>query len=135
MLTDEKFDSEKGYVEGPVLSPAVSTEAVILERPKFFTKLNHFLSRIGGEERGIERVHSHERTDQHPFDNFSVWMSANLTVSTFSLGIFSAEDDLFMFRYARSCDILHGVVGFLPYYFLLQFDRDDSPCVLCHLWS
>jgi len=48
--------------------------------------LNNFLSRLGGEERGIERVLPHERTDQHPYDNFSVWMSANLTVSTFSLG-------------------------------------------------
>jgi hypothetical protein len=85
-----KSDEEKGY-EAPTLSPVDSSEqieAVISRRPKFLSQLNHFLSRLGGEERGIERVHPHEKTDQHPYDNFSVWMSANMTVSTFSLGTY-----------------------------------------------
>jgi hypothetical protein len=39
-------------------------EAIIAGRPKPLQKLNEFLSRVGGEERGIERVLPHEKTDQ-----------------------------------------------------------------------
>jgi len=46
---------------------------VIVQRPKFLQKCADFMNRLGGEERGIERVLPHEKTDQKPFDNFSVW--------------------------------------------------------------
>jgi len=46
---------------------------VVVERPEFLQKCVHFLNRLGGEERGIERVLPEEKTDQKPFDNFSVW--------------------------------------------------------------
>jgi len=39
-------------------------EVIIRGRPKILTQLNHFLSRVGGEERGIERVLPHEKGDQ-----------------------------------------------------------------------
>ena len=39
-------------------------ETIIRGRPKILTQLNHILSRVGGEERGIERVLPHEKSDQ-----------------------------------------------------------------------
>lgn len=95
---EEKTVGETTYSESPPHEDM--GEIIIASRPKVLTMLNHFLSRLGGEERGIERVLPHEKSDQvytvsiskhhtnlqHPYDNFSVWMSANLTVSTFSLG-------------------------------------------------
>jgi hypothetical protein len=67
-MNGEKFDEEKHVGE---LSSSVSPpheedmgEVIIASRPKLLTQLNHFLSRLGGEERGIERVLPHEKTDQ-----------------------------------------------------------------------
>jgi hypothetical protein len=64
-----KYDPEKGLGED-VLSYTPSPphedfgEVIIADRPNIFKKLNHFLSRLGGEERGIERVLPHEKSDQ-----------------------------------------------------------------------
>ena len=65
-------DENGNYSDAAVL---VSREAVADQqaRPKSVQKLVNFMGRLGGEERGIERVLPHERTDQKPFDNFSVW--------------------------------------------------------------
>jgi len=66
MSNGNSSDTEKGLTDLS-LAQVVSQDQgdlIILERPKFLTKLNHFLSRLGGEERGIERVHEHEKTDQ-----------------------------------------------------------------------
>jgi len=61
------YDEEKSYGEvsyEPQSPPHDAAEIVIADRPKILQKLNNFLSRLGGEERGIERVLSHERTEQ-----------------------------------------------------------------------
>jgi hypothetical protein len=54
-------------------SETIPGEVVVVERPKFLQKCVDFMGRIGGEQRGIERVLPHEKTNQKPFDNFSVW--------------------------------------------------------------
>lgn len=64
-----KFDEEKIVGEihsyGSESSPHEDIgEVIISNRPKFLQNLNHFLSRLGGEERGIERVLPHERSNQ-----------------------------------------------------------------------
>jgi len=63
-------DEEKGYPgynEGPVAPQEEDEgEIIIASRPNIFKKLNHFLSRLGGEERGIERILPHEKTNQVP---------------------------------------------------------------------
>jgi hypothetical protein len=66
---DSKYDEEKQYVsetytEAVPSPPPSAGEVIVTNRPKVFQKLNHFLSRIGGEERGIERVLPHERSNQ-----------------------------------------------------------------------
>jgi hypothetical protein len=50
----------------------------VVDRPQFLQKCVHFLNRLGGEERGIERVLPEEKTNQKPFDNFSVWYNNSL---------------------------------------------------------
>jgi len=40
----------------------------------------------GIEQRGIERVMPHERAHVRVFDNFTMWLSANLVISTVALG-------------------------------------------------
>jgi hypothetical protein len=65
-VTVDNTDHEKALGD-PYLQHVASQDQgdlIIMERPKVLTKLNHFLSRLGGEERGIERVHEHEKTDQ-----------------------------------------------------------------------
>ena len=52
---------------------AVPGDVVVIQRGKYLQKCVNFMNRMGGEERGIERVLPHEKTDQKPFDNFSVW--------------------------------------------------------------
>jgi hypothetical protein len=66
-----KYDEEKQVAESTsygTTSPPHEDygEVIIAHRPKFLQKLNHFLSRVGGEERGIERVLPHEKSDQVP---------------------------------------------------------------------
>lgn len=62
MYDEEKKGSGDYYSSEPVHEDLGVT--IIRTRPKILTQLNHFLSRIGGEERGIERVLPHEKGDQ-----------------------------------------------------------------------
>lgn len=64
-----KFDEEKNLGESRLYGTDTPPhedigEIIISKRPKFLQTLNHFLSRLGGEERGIERVLPHERSSQ-----------------------------------------------------------------------
>jgi hypothetical protein len=73
---EKQADYEKN-LQDPALSPYESAhepedmgEVIIASRPNFLKKLNHILSRLGGEERGIERVLPHEKSDQvNPYIN------------------------------------------------------------------
>jgi len=73
----EKASSQSSFAKEKlnygVVSESVVGEVLVVERPKFLQKCADFMNRLGGEERGIERVLSHEKTNQKPFDNFSVW--------------------------------------------------------------
>jgi hypothetical protein len=65
--------ADEKYTYGVATAEPVVGEVVVVERPKFLQKCVDFMGKLGGEERGIERVLPHEKTDQKPFDNFSVW--------------------------------------------------------------
>ena len=80
-MSNHTNSDEEKVVGDSYLTHVPSTdegEAVILQRPKFLTKLNHFLSRLGGEERGIERVHEHEKTDQVSFGLFGWCLTGSI---------------------------------------------------------
>lgn len=62
---EEKYQGGYGgEVTSPQMSETDMGEIIAATRPNIFKKLNHFLSRVGGEERGIERILPHEKTDQ-----------------------------------------------------------------------
>jgi hypothetical protein len=61
-------------------------------------------------------------------------MSANLTVSTFSLGIYPLSI-LLMIRNPWPQFILSWMVGLLPDDPIFQYDRDDSSCLYGDVWS
>jgi hypothetical protein len=65
-----KYDEEKHIAPSPSPPHEIEDygEVIVATRPKILTQLNHFLSRLGGEERGIERVLPHEKTDQVTFE-------------------------------------------------------------------
>jgi NCS1 nucleoside transporter family len=124
---DEKY----GY---RVPSEPLSGEVIAVQqaRPKTLQKLVNFMRRLGGEERGIERVLPHEKTNQKPFDNFSVWygllfdiltlrMSANLSVSTFSLGTLGPQ--LFFMGWWDSffTILLFNILGMIPPAYMATF--------------
>lgn len=51
-----------------------------------FSKAQSYADKLGFEERGIERVLPNERTDKGISKIATLWMSANMTVSTFAIG-------------------------------------------------
>jgi hypothetical protein len=66
-------DKEYGVSSSTAAIPGEVGEVVVIHRGKYLQKCVDFMNRMGGEERGIERVLPYEKTDQKPFDNFSVW--------------------------------------------------------------
>ena len=62
MYDEEKRGSGDYYSSEPVHEDLGAS--IVRDRPKILTQLKHFLSRLGGEERGIERVLPHEKGDQ-----------------------------------------------------------------------
>ena len=64
---DKNYDEEKHIYDGVVTPPDDGEGQAVSDRVSFFRKINHFLNRLGGEERGIERVLPSEKTDQVPF--------------------------------------------------------------------
>lgn len=51
-----------------------------------YAKLQRFAGKIGVEQRGIERVLSDERTDSSMSTVGTLWLSANMVVSSFAIG-------------------------------------------------
>lgn len=66
-------DKDYGVSSATPAVPGEVGEVVVIHRGKYLQKCVDFMNRMGGEERGIERVLPYEKTDQKPFDNFSVW--------------------------------------------------------------
>ena len=68
----------------------------------------------GLERWGIERVGPHERHHRRLFDNFTLWLSANLVVSTVALGGLAVPVYHLGFGEALSAIVFFNVLGTLP---------------------
>ncbi|KAL9098481.1 MAG: hypothetical protein Q9163_005862 [Psora crenata] len=79
-------DAEKG---GPPVyadeAPAVPGE-VFVQGDTPYAKIQRFVTRFGVEPRGIERVPENERTDRNVMKVGTLWLSANMVVSSFAIG-------------------------------------------------
>lgn len=84
-------DLEKNSSNHPVqIHILAANEDVYIPRDKglfstLWTLVERF-DRFGVEARGIERVPPSDRHQTNPIDSFTMWMAANTTISTLSLG-------------------------------------------------
>ncbi|RDL42527.1 Uncharacterized protein BP5553_02506 [Venustampulla echinocandica] len=64
---------------------AVHAEAFVVGE-SWYAKAQRFAGKLGVEQRGIERVPSDERTDSSMTQFGTLWLSANMVVSSFAIG-------------------------------------------------
>lgn len=84
-------DSEHGSSigeKGPIMIESIGQERGIQQEQgaKVSSVVQFYADKFGFEERGIERVPPNERTDTGMSKIGTLWMSANMTVSTFAIG-------------------------------------------------
>jgi NCS1 nucleoside transporter family len=72
------------------------------------------LEKRGIETHGIERVSPDKRTHVRIFDNFTMWLSANLVISTVSLGMLSRVLFSLGFWDSFAIIVLFNALGVLP---------------------
>ncbi|KAK2735948.1 hypothetical protein FQN55_001912 [Onygenales sp. PD_40] len=82
-------DIEAGSTEKSpkVEDPSYSPENSIDIEDGFIARLQRFTGKYGVEQRGIERVLEHERTDTNVIKLGTMWFSVNMVVSSFAIGI------------------------------------------------
>jgi NCS1 nucleoside transporter family len=68
----------------------------------------------GIETHGIERVSPKSRTHVRIFDNFTMWLSANLVISTIALGALATQVFFLGFWDGLAVIIIFNVLGVLP---------------------
>src|SRR6266516_6860179 len=68
----------------------------------------------GIEAQGIERVQPRARTHVRIFDNFTMWLSANLVISTIGLGALAIPIFSLGFLDSLAIIIIFNLLGVLP---------------------
>ncbi len=68
----------------------------------------------GLETHGIERVSPETRTHVRIFDNFTMWLSANLVISTIALGALSTQAFFLGFWDSLAIIVIFNILGILP---------------------
>lgn len=124
-------DSEHGSSIGEKdqFAPDVLSEPIGLarggedygERTGLFARLQRFAGKFGVEERGIERVLPHERTDTSMSKVGTLWMSANMTVPTFAIGALAEPVFGLGFVDTALTIIFVNILGILPVAFFSTF--------------
>lgn len=91
------------------------------EKIGFFAKIQRIAGKFGVEERGIERVLPHERTDKGMSKMGTLWMSANMTVPTFAIGVLAEPVFGLGFIDTALTIIFVNILGILPVAFFSTF--------------
>ncbi|KAI1368312.1 purine-cytosine permease [Xylaria arbuscula] len=91
------------------------------EGKSLYAKLQAFAGKYGVEQRGIERVPEDERTDSSMSQVGTLWLSANMVVSSFAIGVLAVP--VFNLGYVDSAlTIIFGnILGVLPVCFFSTF--------------
>ncbi|KAI8951908.1 purine-cytosine permease [Xylaria longipes] len=126
MIHDEKakrWDSAGTDIEtGQVIN---DVDAVHHHTPKedksLYARLQAFVGKYGVEQRGIERVPSGERTDSSLSQVGTLWLSANMVVSSFAIGALAIP--VFNLGYVDSAltIIFINILGIMPVCFFSTF--------------
>lgn len=90
-------------------------------RDTAFAKVQRVAGRFGVEQRGIERVLPDERTDASMSKIGTLWLSANMTVSTFAIGALAQPVFKLGFVDTALTIIFFNVLGILPVCFFSTF--------------
>ncbi|KAI3395722.1 hypothetical protein diail_945 [Diaporthe ilicicola] len=86
-----------------------------------FARVQRSAGRFGVEQRGIERVLPDERTDMSVSNVGTLWMSANMTVSTFALGALAQPVFGLGFVDSALTIVFVNILGILPVCFFSTF--------------
>ncbi|KAF2764429.1 purine-cytosine permease [Teratosphaeria nubilosa] len=140
-MATRDYDVEKnqGYVQNASTSPSRGPEkhhgsceeedgAVPGESFEYgdgwYAKTMRFAGKLGVEQRGIERVPEGERTDtgfRALLNGMTMWLSANMVVSTFAIGILAKP--LFYLGVADACLVIlfFNILGLFPVCYFSTF--------------
>lgn len=114
---NQRESSEKDLFGREIL-----TEHVIYEPPEqqdgesntILARIRRFASKLGVEERGIERVLPEDRTDTKVSSIGTLWLSTNLTVSAFAIGALAKPAFSLGFVDAALTIVFFNLLGILP---------------------
>ncbi|KAK5631628.1 hypothetical protein RRF57_007342 [Xylaria bambusicola] len=107
------------------------------ENNSFYAKLQAFAGRYGIEQRGIERVPDDEKTDSSMSQIGTLWLSANMAVSSFAIGVLAIP--VFNLSYLDSVltIVFVNILGVMPVCFFSTFGAIFGlrQMVLSRFWS
>ncbi|KAI0810287.1 purine-cytosine permease [Xylaria sp. FL0064] len=118
----KRWDSAGTDIEfGQVTDIDAGPSYMETEGDSLFAKLQAFAGKYGVEQRGIERVPNDERTDSSMSQIGTLWLSANMVVSSFAIGVLAIP--VFNLGYVDSAltIIFVNVLGVLPVCFFSAF--------------
>ncbi|ROW07787.1 hypothetical protein VMCG_03537 [Cytospora schulzeri] len=122
--TERRFSlGEKDYVlEAEFAIDTTADESQNLQdRTTVFIRIQQLAEKLGVEQRGIERVPPEERTDTSLSKIGTLWMSANLAVSTFAIGALAQPIFNLGFVDTALTIIFVNILGILPVSFFSTF--------------
>ncbi|KAI0912805.1 purine-cytosine permease [Ustulina deusta] len=91
------------------------------EGNSLFGKLQAFAGKFGVEQRGIERVPNDERTDSSLSQIGTLWLSANMVVSSFAIGVLAIPVFNLGFVDSALTIIFVNILGVVPVCFFSTF--------------
>ncbi|KAI8626637.1 purine-cytosine permease [Xylariaceae sp. FL1651] len=118
---DRKDSAGTDVESGQVSNINAVHEDAFTEENSFYAKLQAFAGRFGVEQRGIERVPDNEKTDSSMSQIGTLWLSANMVVSSFAIGALAIP--IFNLGYVDSAltIIFVNLLGIMPVCFFSTF--------------
>ncbi|KAI1152707.1 purine-cytosine permease [Nemania diffusa] len=118
----KQWDSVGTDVElGQVSDIDVANSYNLTEGNSLYARLQTFAGKYGVEQRGIERVPENERTDTSMSQVGTLWLSANMVVSSFAIGALAVP--IFNLGYVDSALTIFfvNILGIMPVCFFSTF--------------
>ncbi|KAI9892550.1 MAG: purine-cytosine permease [Vezdaea aestivalis] len=115
-------DPEKGLEKGLAIDEVNAVPGESFEvGDSFYARSQRLAGRFKIEQRGIERVPENERTDKSLLDVGSMWLAANMVVSSFALGALGPK--VFELGFTDSCLVILfiNLLGITPVCFWSTF--------------
>ncbi|KIW86695.1 uncharacterized protein Z519_12681 [Cladophialophora bantiana CBS 173.52] len=104
----------------PDASGAVHGESFVIG-DSAYAKLQRLAGRFNIEQRGIERVPEDERTDKSVFKVGTMWLAANMVVSSFAIGVLAVPVFALGFVDSVLTILFINILGILPVCFFSTF--------------